>query len=152
MKEYSLGIAISDDFVILIKKTKPELQKGLYNFFGGKLEPNETPIECMVREFEEETGVKTKQKLWRPLGQYFRPNDFKVHVFYAESEKFNNVTTTTEESVWKCPKRMFLHYTDIKLMSNCKTMFEFSQTSDYQKYACQLTIQFPEIEHPIGEL
>ncbi len=42
--------------VALIKKIKPEWQNGLLNGVGGKVEPGETPLQAMVREFKEETG------------------------------------------------------------------------------------------------
>lgn len=43
--------------VLLINKTKPEWQKGKLNGIGGKIEPGETPLEAMIREFEEEAGL-----------------------------------------------------------------------------------------------
>lgn len=45
--------------VLLIEKNRPEWQKGLMNGIGGKIEEYETPIEAMVRECEEESGLYT---------------------------------------------------------------------------------------------
>ena len=53
--------------VVLIKKEKPAWQKGLLNGVGGKVEIGEVPSEAMVREFKEETGVKTQEKDWTLL-------------------------------------------------------------------------------------
>jgi hypothetical protein len=65
MKEpilYSLGFIFSLDHknVLLIKKKSPEEQKGLYNGIGGavKLLEQESPITCMYRTCEKETGLK----------------------------------------------------------------------------------------------
>ena len=39
--------------VFLQLKNRPKWQEGKFNFPGGKVEPNEVPIECVVREFKE---------------------------------------------------------------------------------------------------
>lgn len=43
--------------VVLIEKQRPEWQRGRLNGVGGKIEPGETPIEAMRREFREEAGA-----------------------------------------------------------------------------------------------
>ena len=43
--------------VLLVLKDKPLWQKGLLNLVGGKIEQGETPEQCAVREFKEETGL-----------------------------------------------------------------------------------------------
>lgn len=49
--------------VALIEKQKPDWQKGKLNGIGGKIEEGESPVQAMVREFEEETGCR--ETLWR---------------------------------------------------------------------------------------
>lgn len=65
-KIYVLGFAFDEYLsrVLLINKVKPDWQKGLLNGVGGKLEPNETVSEGMVREFFEETGFMTWGIQW----------------------------------------------------------------------------------------
>lgn len=66
-KEYVLGFAFSHDRkdIILIQKQKPEWQKGKYNGVGGKIEESDScPLEAMIREFLEETGVDTSPEDW----------------------------------------------------------------------------------------
>ncbi len=60
MTEYVAGFMFSMDKkkVALILKNRPQWQKGRNNGIGGHMEPGETPYEAMVREFEEETGVR----------------------------------------------------------------------------------------------
>lgn len=62
MKWYVLGFCFNGDEskVVLISKLKPQWQVGLLNGVGGKIERNESSLEAMYREFEEETGIKTK--------------------------------------------------------------------------------------------
>ena len=59
MIEYVVGFAIDRlDQVALIRKNRPDWQRGLLNGIGGKVEPGEVPENAMVREFHEETGLK----------------------------------------------------------------------------------------------
>src|SRR6267378_2240649 len=80
---YVCGFMMSYDLMqfLLIRKTHPEWQKGKLNGIGGKLEKKqqltstkegdtdvwlyETPFEAMIREFYEETGIKTTRNRWR---------------------------------------------------------------------------------------
>lgn len=58
-KHYTVGFLFNIELtkVMLIKKAKPEWQKGFYNGVGGKFEGFENAGECMSREFHEETGI-----------------------------------------------------------------------------------------------
>ena len=46
------------DWVLIVKKDRPEWQKGRYNLPGGKIEEGEFPEEAAIRELEEEAGLK----------------------------------------------------------------------------------------------
>jgi 8-oxo-dGTP pyrophosphatase MutT (NUDIX family) len=48
-----------DHNVLLVRKNRPEWQKGRLNLVGGKIEPGETPEEAAVRELYEEAGFKS---------------------------------------------------------------------------------------------
>jgi 8-oxo-dGTP diphosphatase len=56
MRTYTVGFLFSPDKqkVLLIKKNKPEWQKGLLNGIGGMCEKGESPAQTMIREFNEE--------------------------------------------------------------------------------------------------
>lgn len=70
MKVYTLGILLFDDMskVLLIKKNKPAWQAGKFNFPGGSVEPNESPVNCVAREFVEEAGIGIMKKEWIYIG------------------------------------------------------------------------------------
>ncbi|ACB40468.1 NUDIX hydrolase [Pyrobaculum neutrophilum] len=53
------GVLIRDGRVLMIEHKR----LGVYLYPGGHVEPGETPIEALIREFEEETGL-----LVEPLG------------------------------------------------------------------------------------
>lgn len=106
---YVLGFMFSPDMerVVLIRKTKPEFQKGKLNGVGGKIEENETPIKAMIREFQVETGVSTKESDWIYYGKFseFINSDAMysgiavIHVFKCISSEGENTQSLTEEFV-----------------------------------------------------
>ncbi len=63
---YVAGFAFdeSGDRVALIRKQRPEWQRGKLNGVGGHIEEGETAVKAMVREFWEETGVSTNEGHW----------------------------------------------------------------------------------------
>lgn len=56
MKRYVLGFCIDANLdVLLIRKDRPEWQRGRLNGLGGHVEEGEAPSQAMQREFREET-------------------------------------------------------------------------------------------------
>ena len=141
---YTLGIAASDRNVILIKKSKGE-QKDKFNFVGGHIELGERPIECMVREFEEETGVKTTKDQWEPVGVLKRDNDFIVYIYSIKSNEVDFCHTTTAEKVFAVNKENFLNSLELRefYMPNLLVLYYHSISDDFLKYKAQINIEYP---------
>lgn len=89
--------------VVLIRKTHPEWQKGKLNGVGGRIEPGETPLECMRREFLEEAGIDVPYwtEFVHLLGHTPDGETFEVHFFRAEFNLVGveRVESKTEETV-----------------------------------------------------
>lgn len=82
-KYYVLGFLFSEDKkkVVLIRKNKPEWQKGHLNGVGGKIELlDESPLYAMIREFKEEAGIEIKN--WEEFCK-LTGNGFEVYCFKA---------------------------------------------------------------------
>jgi 8-oxo-dGTP diphosphatase len=62
----TLVYAIRDDEVLLHQRAK-DPNKGLWVAPGGKLEPDESPTECAIREMREETGLAIETPLLRGI-------------------------------------------------------------------------------------
>lgn len=79
-----VGFAFSDDLrtVLLIRKRRPASQAGKLNGVGGKLEPGESFIDAMVREFHEESGIVTGPGDWTHFATLDAPR-WKVAFFKA---------------------------------------------------------------------
>lgn len=86
--------------VVLIEKAQPAWQKGLLNGIGGKIEPGETSLQAMVREFAEETGYKG-EIAWRHFCHYDCPQHGTMLDFFAavSNEAFGEARTVSDESV-----------------------------------------------------
>lgn len=104
MQQYVAGFVFDPTgaFVALIKKEKPEWQKGRLNAIGGKIEEGEEPIDAQVREFREETGVEIPATDWQQICKLLcrGPGDpCEVFFFVAHSALVFSVSSPTAEQV-----------------------------------------------------
>ena len=95
---YVVGFLINPDLqqVLCIEKQRPLFQRGKWNGIGGKIEPGESPIHAMVREFHEETGILTEWFNWTHT-LTMEGVDFVVHFYRRFVTDFPLVTQTTDE-------------------------------------------------------
>ena len=56
-----------DGRVLLAQRPEGKPMAGLWEFPGGKVEPGETPEDCLMRELEEELGISTWASCLAPL-------------------------------------------------------------------------------------
>ncbi len=102
--EYVLGFLFNQNKteVVLIKKNRPDWQKGKLNGVGGhiKIDECETPINAIRREFEEEAGVDVIRWTVRVImhGKDNNDNLWRVWCFFA-FDKINNVKSITDEQI-----------------------------------------------------
>lgn len=93
IKKYVCGFLFSPDGkkVVLVRKNKPEWQKGLLNGVGGKVEEFDFgPLAAMQREFEEETTVYIED--WM-LFHTIRGDGWEVDFFRAFEQDIYDVST-----------------------------------------------------------
>jgi 8-oxo-dGTP diphosphatase len=57
----------ADNRILLAQRPEGKSMAGLWEFPGGKVEPNETPEAALIRELEEELGITTKADCLAPL-------------------------------------------------------------------------------------
>jgi 8-oxo-dGTP diphosphatase len=58
--EVTAAIIEMDGRILAARRRTRSGAAGLWEFPGGKLEANESPEECLVRELEEELGIRTE--------------------------------------------------------------------------------------------
>ncbi len=101
MKNYTLGFIFTPalDRVLLIHKRNPEWQAGKINGIGGKIEEDEDPLECMVREVREEAGLSTEADKWVFLGE-MGSDVWRMHIFALVYEgDMNDARSADKEKV-----------------------------------------------------
>ena len=77
-------VPVVDHNVILLRQFRIAIERELIELPAGLLEPNEEPIDCAVRELEEETGYRARELV--PLASYFSSVGFaneRMHIFLA---------------------------------------------------------------------
>jgi 8-oxo-dGTP diphosphatase len=100
LRKYVCGFMFCGTHVALIRKTKPDWQRGLWNGVGGKVEDGEGLRPAMIREFKEETGYDHAD--WKPF-QVLQGVDDAGHwmVWFYKTRVLPRPTlrTMTEEQV-----------------------------------------------------
>ena len=108
-QKYVVGFLLDPTLskVVLIRKVKPEWQKGLLNGVGGKIGDNiegETPEQAIDREFKEEAGVEGLD--WKPYLTLTTPHS-ELHFFRAIGNVHRAQTRTGEfVSIYDIPDVM----------------------------------------------
>jgi 8-oxo-dGTP diphosphatase len=63
----AVALVDRDGRVLLAQRPEGKKMAGLWEFPGGKIEPDETPEHALVRELQEELGIDTKASCLAPL-------------------------------------------------------------------------------------
>jgi 8-oxo-dGTP diphosphatase len=100
LKQATLCYCLKDNRILLGLK-KRGFGQGKRNGYGGKLDTNETPEQCMVRELEEESGMVAQEKDLNKVAEIIfhfnnKPDwDMIVHTYILT--KWDNEPIETEE-------------------------------------------------------
>ncbi len=130
MQTYVVGFAFSKErsHILLIKKLRPQWQKGCLNGIGGKIETGETPALAMRRECMEETGLSPE---WQYRGVMSGTNGdglpFECHIFYAYSDTIWEYAQNEDEplGIYEVEK-----LNGIKMISNLRFLIPFGRFND----------------------
>lgn len=102
--EVSAAVIHRNGKTYIQQRPKKGLMGGLWEFPGGKIEKNESPEDCLVREIREELGVqiKIKEKIMTIKHSYTR---FRVtlHVFTCALPSGRIRATSCDQWKWASP-------------------------------------------------
>lgn len=101
MKHYCLGFVFDPDqdrVLLLSKRSSDPYNPETWNGLGGKVESGETALEAMVRECQEEAGLRVDADCWEPVGAMTDEHTYRVDVF-AASALLDAARQTTDELI-----------------------------------------------------
>lgn len=91
MLETTLCYILKDDQVLMLYRNKKEkdVHEGKWNGLGGKVEVGETPLQCVIREVYEESGLRLESPTL--IGACYYPNfnglEEMMYVYIAKQFK-----------------------------------------------------------------
>lgn len=102
--EHSGAVAIlpitDEGKIFLVKQFRKPIEKELIELPAGKLEKGEKPLECALRELEEEIGYKA-EKITKLITIYTSPGfaDEVIHIFIARELKKTKTNRDEDELI-----------------------------------------------------
>lgn len=99
MEKMVLGFLFNNikDSVLLIKKKRPDWQKGLLNGIGGHIEKGENADQAIRREFHEETGIELPFGFLNNFCQLKHPNWIVFCYAVFNTNLLNSAESLTDE-------------------------------------------------------
>ncbi|OBZ77750.1 7,8-dihydro-8-oxoguanine triphosphatase [Grifola frondosa] len=82
---------------LLLGYKKRGFGKGLYNGFGGKVDPGETPAQAALRELKEESGITAPLEHCGVLFFVVPDIDHAFHIDIFRAEEYDGTIIETEE-------------------------------------------------------
>ncbi|RVA47512.1 (deoxy)nucleoside triphosphate pyrophosphohydrolase [Mesorhizobium sp. M7A.F.Ca.US.001.01.1.1] len=99
----------ADGRVLLAQRPQGKQLAGLWEFPGGKVEPGETPEQCIIRELHEEIGIETDIPCLAPLTFASHSyDDFHLLMPLFICRRFRGIAQPREGQTlkWVRPKQM----------------------------------------------
>ena len=99
----------ADGRVLIAQRPQGKQLAGLWEFPGGKVEPGETPEQCIIRELHEEIGIETEIPCLAPLTFASHSyDDFHLLMPLFVCRRFRGIAQPREGQAlkWVRPKQM----------------------------------------------
>lgn len=101
------GIIEKKSKLFIARRAKKDFLEGLWEFPGGKVEPNETHVECLKRELFEELGIIVDVGMYVCTSSFVHQDiNMQLHAYRVPS--FSGIIELREhsESRWVTPDEL----------------------------------------------
>ena len=88
MKQVVAALIVKDDEILICQRTEHQPHPLKWEFPGGKIEANEEPTAALLRELEEELGIKAELGAEVATIQHHYPNGNSVELHFYLVKKF----------------------------------------------------------------
>ena len=105
----AVALVDAENRVLIAQRPEGKPLAGLWEFPGGKVEPGETPEQCLIRELQEEIGIETDIPCLAPLTFASHSyDDFHLLMPLFVCRRFRGIAQPKEGQVlkWVRPKQM----------------------------------------------
>lgn len=107
-----IALLYEDKLVMQLRDNKPGLRfAGMWDFPGGGREEDETPIECAVREIQEEFGISLKPEvfIWKKEYPAMHDSNQRAYFLVAEitKEDIDSIKFGSEGQRWELKDQTF---------------------------------------------
>jgi 8-oxo-dGTP diphosphatase len=105
----AVALVDPDNRVLIAQRPAGKSLAGLWEFPGGKLEPGETPEDCLIRELREELGITTWRSCLAPLSFASHSyDDFHLLMPLFICRKWEGTVSNREHAAlkWVRPKQL----------------------------------------------
>jgi len=108
MKIVTAGVISNESGkVLLVRRAPDQSLSGYWEFPGGKVEPNESEVECLKRELTEELSIEVEVgELVAESHYMYEHGDFLLKVFEVRIIKGEPVLTVHDQMVWVEPSQL----------------------------------------------
>ena len=118
--------------VALIRKTHPKWQMGKLNAIGGKVNAGEQAYQAVVREFLEETSIRTTEWDWRCFATLKNPLrngvvDFFVTDLSPLQDRVQTLESVTDEFVDWYNVKWLLSFSRRPMMDNLRWLIPMAR-------------------------
>jgi 8-oxo-dGTP pyrophosphatase MutT (NUDIX family) len=111
IKVAKIAIKNKDKYLLLKRKMNSKFFSGLWDFPGGKLDLDELPLDCVIRETKEETDLNLNSQDIKIIkeGEHIENNNL---IYYAlfETSKYNGQIKLSPDHIdfkWFTKKEVF---------------------------------------------
>ena len=105
----AMALIDADGRVLLAQRPEGKAMAGMWEFPGGKLEPNETPEAAIHRELKEELGITLCANCFVPVTFVsHRYDTFHMLMFLYAARRWEGIPAPMEgqKLTWKLPREM----------------------------------------------